>query len=60
MNQLLKSNALLEGKVEMLSLEAETAIKERSQYQSELGALKSKLKVLTLDNGMKFAEVQRF
>mgnify|MGYP001802016560 FL=1 len=45
MSDLLKQNALLEGKVEMLSMEAETAIKERAQCQTELGALKSQLKV---------------
>ena len=45
MSDLLKQNALLEGKVEMLSMEAETAIKERAQCLSELGALKSQLKV---------------
>ena len=45
MSDLLKQNALLEGKVEMLSMEAEAAIKERAQCQSELGAVKSQLKV---------------
>ena len=45
LSDLLKQNALLEGKVEMLSMEAETAIKERAQCQTELGALKSQLKV---------------
>lgn len=45
MLELQKRNAQLEGRVEVLSSEADTAIKERSKYQSELGALTSKLQV---------------
>ncbi|KAF6021807.1 GOLGA3 [Bugula neritina] len=40
---LMKKNAELEGRIEMLSVESETAIKDRAKYQRELGALKSQL-----------------
>jgi len=42
----MKKNAELEGRIEMLSVESETAIKDRAKYQRELGALKSQLLVI--------------
>ncbi|XP_067935057.1 golgin subfamily A member 3-like [Watersipora subatra] len=46
-SELRKLTAQLEGRVEVLSSEAEVAIKERAKYQSELGILSSKLKLAT-------------
>mgnify|MGYP001792336295 CR=1 FL=1 len=48
--RLMKLNAQLEGKLEVLSVEAEAAIKERAKYSSELGVLRSQLQVRPVPN----------
>lgn len=45
LTELLRKNAQLEGRLEVLSQEAEVAIKERAQCQSRLASVQSKLQV---------------
>ncbi|XP_064652848.1 golgin subfamily A member 3-like isoform X2 [Lineus longissimus] len=44
LDRVLREKAHLEGQIEMLKLEASSAVRERAELQAQLGALKSQLK----------------